>query len=258
MLRQRFPSAFSKLDRAEEHAGALREALAEYLASEPVTLKHAIEGEEVVYRVESFQLPPEDLSCIAGDALQNARAALDHLVCALAAEKSRQRPGDVKNIGLPIEERETAFRTKVKGLSRWIEPADVRTLDRANGFRGGRPGLWELHRLAIIDRHRALIVPLAAQRRMTVTPGPARFVGETERGRVYTTPRSIYVGNARVRVGMRVLRVESNVPFPTPPVFGPQVRIAEPSVFGGAKRELVEAVEESIGAARDVVELFTP
>lgn len=243
MLCKRFPSAFDKLDRAEAHAAALRAAVAEYKDSEPVTLKHAKEGGEDVYRVESFRPPPGPLACIAGDALQNARAALEHLACALAAEKSQQRPGDVEDIGLPIREHELPFRNAVKGLGKWIEPADVAILDGADGFRGGRPGLWELHKLAIIDRHRALIVLLAVDRQMTITLGTVR-------------PRTIQVVNDRVRVGMRVLRIESDVPYTTPPFLGPEVRVGEPSVFGGVQRVLVEVVEEAIGAARDVLGLF--
>jgi hypothetical protein len=85
-----------KLGRAKEHFAELREKSEAFLATVPYDW--SMETEEYTdgtreYRISASvdDYPPIELGLIAGDVVQNVRAALDQLVWAYSAKDKRNR-----------------------------------------------------------------------------------------------------------------------------------------------------------------------
>lgn len=72
----------AKLDRAEEHLQTFDEEVPEFLASDPYSFHGELDKEARRYSivVKTSGEPPLRWATIAGDVVQNTRAALDHLV----------------------------------------------------------------------------------------------------------------------------------------------------------------------------------
>ena len=75
----------AKLDRADEHLLALNEEIPQFLETEPFEMRAELDVERRRYSVllDVRKQPPLRWATIAGDFVQNTRAALDHLVWAL-------------------------------------------------------------------------------------------------------------------------------------------------------------------------------
>jgi hypothetical protein len=86
------PSYLEKISRAEKHLVELHEAIDQYAAAKPYTVRKGIEGkkEKVVHRLVFTADPANtDIPVIAADVIYNLRSALDHLMSALVANKDR-------------------------------------------------------------------------------------------------------------------------------------------------------------------------
>jgi hypothetical protein len=154
-----------KFSRAFELVDQLERGISDYLASKPFEL---VEKEEpdtgaLVVTVHIVRETPIEWSALVGDAIHNARSALDHLAWQLVAvsggvpEKSR----------FPFKESRTKFgdelRSAIPGTSAAIHAIrdQVRALEP---WGGGDEKLWLLHRLDIVDKHR-LLIPVASASR---------------------------------------------------------------------------------------------
>ena len=94
--------------RAKDQIAALSESVRDYLLAHPTPIELATEGTEAVVRVAEPPGYPQEWAAHLGEACGNARAALDHLVYALAfdaggdPDESRtqfpifERPGGVR------------------------------------------------------------------------------------------------------------------------------------------------------------------
>ena len=94
---------------------------------------------------------PQAIIAIAGDAIQNVRAALDYLACALW---HRTNVGECK-IYFPITDSAAKYKTeglrKIKGLGQDA----IDAISAIEPYQGGKGDiLWRLHCLSIIDKHR--------------------------------------------------------------------------------------------------------
>jgi hypothetical protein len=86
----------AKLDRADEHLLAFDEAVPRFFETEPFDMRAVLDVERRRYsvRLHVLQQPPLRWATIAGDFIQNTRAALDHLIWALVllnGEKPNRR-----------------------------------------------------------------------------------------------------------------------------------------------------------------------
>lgn len=149
----------AKANRAEQHINDLEVIVQNFLDSYPYEVSlnynsHTRENEWYLTRTTDI---PIAISVIAGDALQNLRSTLDHLVWQLTLVNNQPpRPGVT---GFPITETAqeystTKIRRKIEGVGQIAAAA----IDALKPYSGGNDPLWRLHCLNNIDKHRLIFV----------------------------------------------------------------------------------------------------
>jgi hypothetical protein len=205
------PSYIDKASRAEKHLIDLKAAIDAYSATHPYTVSERIEGKKKPAKVRRLEFTADpantEIPVIAADAVINLRAALDHLMNALVANKDRGTAmfliyfQGVWEAIVPGENQE-----RIKQRERWA--SDIKTLsdapiailkrlqppDDAEGDRANM--LHVINGLANRDRHERLPVIAAGLREIRLTWNlPGR--GE-ERG-FAAQPDVVYKDKARLR-----------------------------------------------------------
>jgi hypothetical protein len=162
-----------------------------------------------VFRAEVVGDPPVTIALALGDLLHQARAALDNLVGVL-------RGGATDESQFRIDSDPAVFdrdeRRRLDGLPPWAVGA-IRQVQPFPGNPWGHVGdqLLKLHRLAIIDRHRALLLS-AALIDLDTTYAATSHPGKTE---------------FHIREGGRVLTLEYPDDALVTPATGAQVIVPE-------------------------------
>jgi len=174
-----------KLDRADEHLDVLDEELRVFFKSyaDGPVLEHALDGPwHFVYANPPAKAlpPPPRLSLICGDAIQNLRSSLDHLVWQLVLLEGN-RPGSWTRF--PITTHVNDFNSSVRAPKKSPSPLQGITVDseawtlikEAQPYKGGvmgeDPDVHELSFLAFLsntDKHRTLMSRLVFPGRGTL------------------------------------------------------------------------------------------
>lgn len=159
------PTYEIKLQRASEHFNAFNEALDWWLKDNPYRITEQIDAHanrtEIV--VVADRQPPERLSLMLGDAVQNFRSGLDYIVGDLARRNSggHLMPRVESDLQFPI----TTSRSKFKGAVRQarlglVAGRPAAHIQRMQPYRRGQDPLkhplWLLHQLSNIDKHRRI------------------------------------------------------------------------------------------------------
>lgn len=183
----------AKIDRAFQHAQALREEIAAFNPHEfyDTIDKERRQPQKGMITHTGFlhvkREPPIRFGIIAGDWAQNARAALDHLIYQVALLSARRR-GDLKPVFFPIARTEAEYHApgpcdalSLRDRALAGIPEEHRALvDGEQPYLLGRGEAVERHPLAVIsafsntDKHRVLHA--AAVRPLSVHAYP--LVGE--------------------------------------------------------------------------------
>ncbi len=146
----------AKLRRARSHLVELERGAAAYLDDTPFgvyTVADPTTG-PVSYRVHVRAKPPEDLGLMLGDALHNARSALDHVACRLVEHAG----GSItQGTAYPIASDAARFAVGVKAKLRGASAAAIDAVRATAAHPGGDDQLWALHQLDIGDKHKLLI-----------------------------------------------------------------------------------------------------
>jgi hypothetical protein len=148
-----------KIDRAKIHAAELRDAVRKFIAAKPykVGTKHDATTRRLVYYIVEALPAPDELSLLAGDALQNLATALDHLAFQLVCKDTGDAPLNPRGVYFPIADDEAKYdiskRSKLFGAS----AETIARVDAIRPYRGGNDALWRLRRLNNIEKHRLLI-----------------------------------------------------------------------------------------------------
>jgi hypothetical protein len=164
-------SWFLKLQRAREHIYSFQKDSAAWIATKPYGIVDerdpdpplqtlGIDAQARRYRIDRVTDVPLELSVIIGDCLFNLRSALDHLAFALAQKHTGAMSNNqIVGSGFPIFGRKPDAKDWAKkvgcmapGASSIIEK--LQPYHRGNDF--AQDALWKIHRLNIIDKHRAL------------------------------------------------------------------------------------------------------
>ncbi len=110
----------AKLARSKEHFEALREELASWASRDPMTWEHKVNADSTRYSLilrENESPAVTRWSLIAADCLSNLRAALDHLVYALAVHESPAlSPKEEGALAFPITDSRDRFDDQVRAL----------------------------------------------------------------------------------------------------------------------------------------------
>ncbi len=168
-----FQLVLQKFEHAKRHADSLRDKTASFLQSSPYELGFRIDPDErPAYFVKSVAAMPPDLACILGDVLHNLRCTLDHLAYQLALSASGSPLPQPDRIYFPITESQEKYEKRKSSDDPFLSllsPAALAALDGLKPYRTGNDGLWWLHALNNIDKHRMLVT--AAGSGASVDPG---------------------------------------------------------------------------------------
>jgi hypothetical protein len=158
------PSSEWKFHRAQEHFSAFDMAAQWWLKRKTHRIVEEIDDQADVKQIllVADEQPPLRLSLIAGDAIQNMRSALDHLVVELAtAEYGGPLPHEIESkLAFPITTCRDKFRAARKRSRLTCVPARAQAvIQRLQPYRRGdyrTDLLWVLQELSNIDKHRRL------------------------------------------------------------------------------------------------------
>ena len=141
-----------KIERANHHIKDLEVKISEFMGSGPYKTVGNLDADgRATYRLANVQPIPPIILLITGDAIQNLRASLDYLACALW---SRTNSGECKRVQFPFlsaADHQAKGLGQIKGMGQDAEHA----ISAVEPYEGGKGDLlWKLHRLSIIDKHR--------------------------------------------------------------------------------------------------------
>ncbi len=123
---------------------------------------------DLVYRVKVKEFPPIELSLPLGDAIHNARSALDYLAWQLVIAGGGTPQ---KGTTFPISESQAKFLTNCQEGLKGSSPAAMAAVQALQPFSGGDDRFWRLHRLDIEDKHHLLVTVGAVQHGVNVALG---------------------------------------------------------------------------------------
>lgn len=162
-----------KIDRAKTHLLELQTEIKSFMDSRPyrISTKRDSETKRLIYYVSAVKEPPQVLSLIAGDIIQNLRSAMDHLAYELFISNGGNET-EGRNIYFPIEKDFTTYESekerKTKGMSK--DAQDL--IDLVKPYQGGNTILWHIHDLNITDKHRSLLLLAMRSEFNSVDIGP--------------------------------------------------------------------------------------
>ncbi|MEV8095235.1 hypothetical protein [Kitasatospora sp. NPDC085879] len=158
-----------KFDRSRYHISSLSSEIGSYLAREPFAVHDAEDAQgDLVYRVTVREHPPIELSLLLGDAIHNARAALDYLARQLV-EAGGGAPN--RDTAFPVAASATAFADLCKKALKGALPAAITGVESLHPYLGGDDRFWKLHKLDIADKHHLLLTVGAAHASVNVSFG---------------------------------------------------------------------------------------
>ena len=150
-----FSSAKSKVERANHHIDELDRVFSTFVDSQPYELVVDADGEDAV-QMKFNKAIPDGLPVIIGDAVNNLRAALDHMTWDAVGRDRGKRD---HRLYFPTGSDRVEFESKCEKLQAryFVRSSVVAILKSLEAFPYGRGGvLYALHRLNNADKHRAL------------------------------------------------------------------------------------------------------
>ena len=155
-----FESAELKLQHAQRHLDRLDDLVQEFLDATPFAWTRELRdgGRENVFRLQTDVEPPAMISLVAGDCLYNTRAALDHMVYALAHHQtSALTPDQEQSLQFPIRDKSARFASVARKSLCGIDQAGRSMIKSLQPFDGGQGTLLRpLRELSNVDKHRRL------------------------------------------------------------------------------------------------------
>ena len=158
-----FGPIYRRLDWAAGHGRRVRDLSDAWAASAMVSsTTHDPERGVWVYRAEVVGEPPDEIALALGDALHQGRATLDNLIGVLRGRASGESAFRIDTDPLTFDLDPWRPRGRLRGVPPW----GLAALREAQPFPGNPwrtigDNLANLHHLAIIDRHRTLLVAAA-------------------------------------------------------------------------------------------------
>jgi hypothetical protein len=157
-----------KLDRAKTHIDLFGEQVRTFSERDPKPFGFRTESESGPDEATTYHLfavireePPRELALPFGDAIQNMRSALDHLVYELATPKARKS----RNLQFPIFTDECKFKVRSPPMLKSIKGDERTLIERVQPYIATNvpsdDPLAVLHRLSNRDKHH-LLVPMVA------------------------------------------------------------------------------------------------
>lgn len=165
----RYDQVSAKRERADKHIDELNVRIDQFKRDNPNAVRREIDpqtGDVSFYIGEVPEIPP-DIPAIAGDAVHNLRAALDHLVWNMV-EAAKKTPTD--KTAFPIFDTAAKYKKMSPAKVEGVHKLAKQEIDRLHPYKRGNNLLWQLHRLDIVDKHHLLLALGQANFARTMTP----------------------------------------------------------------------------------------
>lgn len=163
MTRHPLDPAFSKVRRAEAHIKEMKSAIRTFLDAIPYRLvaKPNDEATEAVWKIEVDAIP-ENIECIAADALHNLRTPLDKMLTAdFRNPLLHHDKAAIQKVKFPAAEGPKHLRDVLANQEEHLTPPIIKFLRDAKPYPGGTGHvLWTINQLDNRDKHRALLEPI--------------------------------------------------------------------------------------------------
>lgn len=150
---------FARLDWVRGEIDKLAKELAEFAASDPIQVIWHFEIPQCnpwrIYRTKQVAHLPQVTQIHAGVIINELRAILDALACALAVRNGHD---NVKGTYFPTGQTKEIFDDQLKRKTKKLSAQDRDTIATLRPFLGGNDLLYALHSSDIIRKHQRLIV----------------------------------------------------------------------------------------------------
>ncbi len=179
-----FASSFAKIHRAHEHIQALARHADAFLGMKPEPYEIRTEQNADGWHIGRFYLRmpiPAEFSAIAGDAMHNARAVLDHAIYAVSLAPTKER----EHVAFPLNGNRIEY-LKAKDTGAWeraLAGVDTKyraVVERAQPYRRGNGLLGALRKFDNADKHRAIRVGIMRQAGPPVISVPVGRIKDLE------------------------------------------------------------------------------
>ena len=154
-----------KLDRAAKHFNDLNAEIDAFKDRQPYRAVVDEDSEPAVkiYKLHIVEAIPLKWAGHVGDIIHNTRATLDSLATALVIRGGHTSKKAIDKAKFPICATEAGLsEARVNAFFKYAGPSVEKMIRRLQPYREGKGcALWRLHRLDIIDKHRA-IIPVGA------------------------------------------------------------------------------------------------
>jgi hypothetical protein len=186
---------------ADKHLETFKRVAGEYVKTKPntIAIENTHESFQAMLREEAVPGPPDDLRCIAGDCVTNARAALDYIVWALASkyfspvfDNANRNDRRITAFPLTRDPTDKGYADRLNCLSnRQIPAGAIDEIKRVQPFNARYAPLWNLHQIVNRDKHR---LPALIAGRITAI-GPMSISAISDDGKRVDTAVGIGIAN---------------------------------------------------------------
>lgn len=151
-----------KIERAKRHIQELSDVTGAFLSPNPyhVYADDYPETNERLLKVRVTKDIPPDWSAIVGDAIHNARAALDLLMVAVVKHCDPHRVS-YNHVHFVIRETKDKFEADLDKNTKGASSQARSLIEGLKPYKGGDENFWNLHQLDILDKHKS-IIPVAS------------------------------------------------------------------------------------------------
>lgn len=250
----------TKIERAKHHLADLTAAVKLFTDSKPYRIgtKRDPQTRRLIYYVTHAAETPVGIALIAGDVLQCARSALDHLAYQLVLANGGT---PTKRTSFPIVDFFKDYKGVRNSALAGMADSAKQAIDATRPYsdQGGNQILWRLYRLNNIDKHRIILTAGSAFQSFDIGSGMSRLLRSN-------TPWEVPVFQLFIRPADRLFPLKVNdVLFADLPdaeedkemQFRFDVAIGEPGVVDDGP-PLIETLTETLDFVDNLISTFRP
>jgi hypothetical protein len=225
-----------KIERAKRHIRELAKEVEAFNVSKPYEIfpeENATLGQRH-WKVKVKKNPPQAWSGIVGDAIHNARAALDLLAVAVVRHDDPAR-ASYNHVHFVIRETKDEFEAALGKNIKGASAESRRGFEDLKPYKGGDEAFWRLHQLDIMDKHKAIIPVWARHKATGLTLDPVKIFPSIFAG-IKAAPVGITIGidgSPALKDGATLHTEPIDFPANKPPEFTVTIAFGEGQIVGG-------------------------
>jgi hypothetical protein len=251
---ERLASSLMKINRARKHIQDLRSEIDAFFTTKPyaIATRREAETRRLIYYLANVAETPVTISAVAGDVFQNLRSALDHLAFQLYVVGTGSSAG-ARHVYFPIADDASRYKQESRRKTEGMRKEAVDALAALESYKDGNGhGLWRLHRLNNVDKHRFLIAVGSAFRSVGIDFPSFENFPEIKFPRLYLKPADRLFP---LKAGSDLF-VDTPDADPKEMPFVFEIALGEPGIAEG--EPLVDLLEETAIRVEKTVLSFAP